>query len=168
MMIYSVQPDGSNVKHIFLSPDTLTQHVRASQSNFHDAWMDMSTNSTIQSHLEMDWSDTLNELNGESQPSALSLLVPAPPTDHGLASRESETKASKLRKRQQWELDRSVAWTHWHMVVTPNAVDAYLKIEQQHYACNCQDRLPLAWHTLLEPHTWAQPLGWPLSHQCLG
>ena len=32
----------------------------------------------------------------------------------------------------------------------------------------CQDWLSLAWHRLLEPQTWAQPLGWPLSHQCLG
>src|SRR5260370_21200261 len=86
MTIYSVQPDGSNMKHIFMSLDALIQHVRASQSNFQNAWMDMSTNSTIQSHLEMDWSDTLNKLNGESQPSALSLLVPPPPTDHSLTS----------------------------------------------------------------------------------
>src|SRR5260370_34929502 len=129
MMIYSVQPDGSNVKHIFLSPDTLTQHVRASQSNFHDAWMDMSTNSTIQSHLEMDWSDTLNELNGELQPSALSLLVPALPTDHSLTSRESETKDSKLRKRSQWASDRSVSCTHCHEVVTPTANVHYFEID---------------------------------------
>src|SRR5260370_19865543 len=32
----------------------------------------------------------------------------------------------------------------------------------------CQDRFPLAWHRLLEPQTQAQPLGWPLSHWCLG
>ena len=63
--------------------------------------MDMNTNPSIQSNgdLGMDWSDMLDELNGESQSSAPSLLVPAPPTDDSPASRESETKASKLRKR---------------------------------------------------------------------
>ena len=93
----------------------------------------MNTNPSIQSdgHLGMDWSDMLDKLNGESQSSAPLLLVPAPPTDNGPASRESETKASKLRKRQQWQSDRSIAWTHWCTVVTPNAVDAYLQVEQQ-------------------------------------
>src|SRR5260370_3276995 len=98
MMIYSVQPDRSSVKHMFPSLDALTQHVRALESKFQDAQTDMSANSAIQSHLEMDWSDTPNGLYEESQSSALS-LTPAPPTDDGPVSRESETKASKLRKR---------------------------------------------------------------------
>jgi len=100
-MIYSVQPDGSSIKHMFPTPDALTQHVRALQSKVQDAQMDMNTNPSIQSdgHLGMDWSDTLDELNGESQSSAPLLLVPALPTDDSPASRESETKASKLRKR---------------------------------------------------------------------
>ena len=99
--IYSVQPDGSSVKHMFPTLDALTRHVRALQSKVQDAWMDMNTNPSIQSdgHLGMDWSDTLDKLNGESQSSAPLLLVPAPPTDDSPASRESETKASKLRKR---------------------------------------------------------------------
>src|SRR5260221_10144557 len=86
----------------------------------------MNTNPSIQSdgHLGMDWSDMLDKLNGESQSLAPLLLVPALPTDDGPTSRESETKASKLRKRRQWQLDRSVAWTHWH-----TAVDAYLQVK---------------------------------------